>query len=156
MEQLLRILFLENSTEGLVIIGVLLVVLAAAVYFAQSHTKRYQVFETGLLDKVIARLKSLDESKADENPVDVLLQSLPKDQKGRLRDSIIGSRLLAIQKMRSSHAKVNVQALQEMSIAKEAARQGLGFPSFVVGFAMLLGLLGTIIGLTKMVQTIHL
>jgi biopolymer transport protein ExbB/TolQ len=157
--QLLRILFLENSAEGIFIIFVLLVLLGAAVYFAGLHTKRYDRHENGLLDKVIAASAAASENKADGDPDHVLAQlivCLPTDNKGRLRESVIGDRLLALRKMRASHAKVNVQALQEMSIAKEAARRGIGFPSFVVGFAMLLGLLGTIIGLTKMVQTIHL
>ena len=156
---LLRILILENSLEGIFIIIVLLALLASVFYFARYHTARYQQSETGLLNKVIARLRQLVESREDEDPRHVLEQliaGIPRDNKGRLQDSLIGDRLLAIQKMRASHAKVNVQALQEMSLAKENSRRGLGLPSFLVGFAMLLGLLGTIIGLTKMVQTIHL
>jgi biopolymer transport protein ExbB/TolQ/prefoldin subunit 5 len=157
--ELLRILFLENSAEGILIILVLLILLGAAFRFARLHRQRYDRHENGLLDKVITASAAVSENKADGDPDHVLTQlidCLPNDNQGRLRESIIGDRLLALRKMRASHAKVNVQALQEMSIAKEAARRGIGFPSFVVGFAMLLGLLGTIIGLTKMVQTIHL
>ena len=159
MVQLLKILFIENSAEGIFIILVLLSLLGIATHFAYLHTKRYDRHENGLLDKVIAASAEVSENKTDNDPDHVLAQliaCLPTDNKGLLRESIIGDRLLALRKMRASHAKVNVQALQEMSIAKEEARQGIGFPSFVVGFAMLLGLLGTIIGLTKMVQTIHL
>lgn len=159
MVQLLKILFIENSAEGIFIILLLLSLLGVAVYFANLHTKRYDHHENGLLDKVIAASATISENKADSDPDHVLAQLIacvPTDNKGLLLESIIGDRLLALRKMRASHAKVNVQALQEMSIAKEEARQGIGFPSFVVGFAMLLGLLGTIIGLTQMVQTIHL
>lgn len=159
MEQLFKIVFLENSTEGLFIIGLLIIVLIVAVHFARLHNRRYRVFETKMLDRVMAQLKSLTETKADDgssNILDQLIKGLPRDRKGNVRDSLISDRLLAIKKMRSSQSKISIQALQEMSTAKEVSRKGLGFPSFVVGFAMLLGLLGTIIGLTKMVQTIHL
>lgn len=156
---LLKILFLENTLEGIFIIIVLLALLAVVFHFARLHTARYQKSEIGLLDKVRTRLRQLVESGEDDDPRHVLEQliaCIPRDSRGQLQDSLIGDRLLAIQKIRASHAKVNVQALQEMSMAKENSRRGLSFPSFLVGFAMLLGLLGTIIGLTKMVQTIHL
>ncbi len=157
--QLLKILFLDNSVEGVLIILVLLSLLGGAIYFAVIHTRRYRQYETGLLDKMISVLNGLRENRADGDAGHVLEQltaHLPRDSKGRVHESLIGDRILALRKMRASHAKVNVQALQEMSVAKEATRRGLGFSSFVVGFAMLLGLLGTILGLTKMVQTIHL
>lgn len=156
--ELLKILFLENSVEGISIIVVLLALLFAAFRYGNRHRKRYDRHESGLLDKVIAASQGVTENKADGDPdhvLDQLVACLPTDNEGRPSESIIGDRLLALRKMRASHAKVNVQALQEMSVAKESARRGIGFPSFVVGFAMLLGLLGTIIGLTKMVQTIH-
>jgi biopolymer transport protein ExbB/TolQ len=159
MDQLLKIVFVENSAEGLAIVITLIVLLAISVYFALSHTARYQGVETNLLEKVIDRLRRMVNSKEVDDPryvIEQLITCIPREGKGRLRDSLIGDRLLAILKMRGSQAKVNVQALQEMSIAKENSRKGLGFPSFVIGFAMLLGLLGTIIGLTRMVQTIHL
>lgn len=156
--QLLDILFFENTPVGVFIIVVLLGILAAVFFFALKHTRRYSHFETELLDKVSTRLQRMVESgegKDHKHVLEQLINCLPRDGKGHPKESLIGDRLLAIQKMRASHAKVNVQALQEMSVAKEGASRGLGFPSFVVGFAMLLGLLGTIIGLTEMAQTIH-
>jgi biopolymer transport protein ExbB/TolQ len=156
--RLLDILFFENTAVGVFIITILLAILAAVIYFAMRHTARYRGFESELLDKVSSRLQRLIESgegKDHKHVLEQLIGCLPREGQGHLKESLIGDRLLAIQKMRASHAKVNIQALQEMSIAKEAAARGLGFPSFVVGFAMLLGLLGTIIGLTEMAQTIH-
>lgn len=70
--------------------------------------------------------------------------------------SIMGKRLSAIAKMRSHHVKVNVNTLQQMSLAGEASKMTLGFPGFFIGIAMMLGMLGTFIGLAMMVRKIGL
>jgi len=118
------------------------------------------------LNQVVRRVKQWRDGRSGPNekaeagdaprtaePEALQLQEITK---GVPPNSIIGDRLRAIAKMRAAKVKVNVSALQQMSIAREAPKLGLSIPGFAVGFAMLLGLLGTIIGLTMMVQTIHL
>lgn len=69
--------------------------------------------------------------------------------------SLIGERLVAIEKMRGHQVKVNLRTLQQLTSAREAASKGLTAPSFTAGIAMMLGILGTFLGLSMMVQQIQ-
>jgi hypothetical protein len=71
------------------------------------------------------------------------------------RSSLIAERLEAIAKMRLFQVKINLGTLQQLTEAKEAARRGMTAPTFAAGTAMMLGLLGTFIGLAIMAQRIY-
>jgi biopolymer transport protein ExbB/TolQ len=69
--------------------------------------------------------------------------------------SLIYERLEAIGKMRRHQVKINPATLQELTAARELARRGMATPSFAAATAMMLGLLGTIVGLAIMAQRIY-
>jgi RecA/RadA recombinase len=81
--------------------------------------------------------------------VDELASAVPPD-------SLIGDRLRVIALMRKSQTKVNMASLQQISRAREAARASLRFPAMAVSLAMLVGLLGTFIGIAIVIQQIGL
>lgn len=70
--------------------------------------------------------------------------------------TLIGDRIRAIAKMRLYRVKVDIDTLQELALYRDAATPGQGYPAFATGLAMMLGILGTFLGLAAMVQEIHL
>lgn len=70
--------------------------------------------------------------------------------------SLIGDRLRAIAGMRLYRVKVDIDTLQKLALNRDAAAPGQGFPGFAAGLSMLLGIFGTFIGLSAMVQQIDL
>jgi biopolymer transport protein ExbB/TolQ len=76
-------------------------------------------------------------------------------KEGLDESTLIFDRISAIEKLRDHQVKVNISALQQMSLAKDASQPGLSTPSFNAGLAMMLGLLGTFIGLAVMAQMIQ-
>lgn len=70
--------------------------------------------------------------------------------------SIVGDRLNMIAQLRQSQTKVNLQALQQISRAREAALVSLRFPGLAVNLLMLVGLLGTFVGIAIVIQQIGL
>jgi hypothetical protein len=76
-------------------------------------------------------------------------------QEGVDRSSLIAERLAAIAKMRRFQVKISLATLQQLTRAKETARAGMSAPAFAAGTAMMLGLLGTFIGLAVMAQRIY-
>jgi hypothetical protein len=74
----------------------------------------------------------------------------------RFGESLIGDRIRAIDEMRRYRVKVDVDTLQDLALYRDAAKTGHGFPSFAAGLSMMLGILGTFLGLAAMVQEIHL
>lgn len=69
--------------------------------------------------------------------------------------TLIAERLAAIAKLRAHQVRVDLGTLQQLSRAREAARPGLSAASDCASLAMMLGLLGTFLGLAIMVQRIH-
>jgi MotA/TolQ/ExbB proton channel family len=162
---LVKAIWVDNTAVGKAIIVTIGVLLIASLISATLHIRRYKKFETSNLDQVIGRLRrwlqtasAPDDNANNKRPLKHYqsLSDLEKFKEGIPANSIIGDRLRAIAKMRGSQVKVNVSALQQMSIAKESSRFGLGIPGFATGFAMLLGLLGTVAGLTLLVQNISM
>lgn len=70
--------------------------------------------------------------------------------------TLIGDRIRAIAKMRLYRVKVDIDTLQELALYRDAATPGQGYPAFAAGLSMMLGILGTFLGLAAMVQEIHL
>lgn len=75
---------------------------------------------------------------------------------GIRRTSLVGERIVAIFKMRAYRVKVSLDTLQQLAVRRDESIPGSGFLSFAASLAMLLGILGTFIGLAAMVQQIHL
>lgn len=64
--------------------------------------------------------------------------------------TLIGERLAALARMKQARVKVNVDALQQITLLGENASPGLAFPGYAVDLAMMLGMLGTFVGLCLM------
>jgi biopolymer transport protein ExbB/TolQ len=82
-------------------------------------------------------------------PIETLLEGLS-------RRTVIADRLELIKRMRESQVKVSLSALQQMTLAREASSKSLSLPAYAASLSMMLGLLGTVIGLAIMVQQIDL
>lgn len=151
-----EIIWSNNTPVAQAIIVVISIFLVLALVSAWRHIWRYNRFETKWLNNVKSRLSSQeqtesvqDDSKPDRRPIplEFIMEGVPDR-------SIIGGRLGALAKIRFAKAKVNVNALQELSLAREARKLSLRLPHIVAGFSMMLGLLGTTIGLIMMVQSL--
>jgi biopolymer transport protein ExbB/TolQ len=168
MQQFLDAIWTDNGFSRVIIL-LILCLFVSALYFSIKHIRRYLSYETQMLNRVAGRLRRWKEAQgrgADESedvegvdeeelpPVGQPLLDIHELKDGIPRESIIGDRLEAIAKMRASRIKASADMLQQMSLAKEATKLGLGVPGFAVGFAMLLGLLGTVFGLALMVKQI--
>ena len=150
-----EIIWSNNTPVAQAIIVVISTLLILALLSAWRHIWRYNRFETKWLDHVRFRLTNQEETEAtpeDSKPARPI--QLAYIMEGVPDNSIIGGRLGALAKIRFAKAKVNVNALQELSLAWEARRLSLRIPHIAVGFSMMLGLLGTTIGLTMMVQSL--
>jgi hypothetical protein len=70
--------------------------------------------------------------------------------------TLIGDRLRAISEMRRYRVKIDLDTLQELARHRDATAPGHGYPAFASSLSMMLGILGTFVGLSIMVQQIHL
>lgn len=70
--------------------------------------------------------------------------------------TLIGDRVRAIGQLRRHRVKVDLDTLQELALYRDAAAPGFGFPAHAAGLSMMLGILGTFLGLAAMVQEIDL
>lgn len=103
--------------------------------------------------------KEADEEPPKDDEVGFLhpdLIDLDRLKEGVRPGSFIGERIEAIHQMRSYRIKVDVDTLQQLSVRRDESMPGYGFPAFAAGLAMMLGILGTFVGLAAMVQEIHL
>lgn len=67
---------------------------------------------------------------------------------------LIQDRLDTIERLEQFHIKLNVEALQNLSIASEDERWQIKVPGMLISISIMLGMLGTFIGLTLMVANI--
>ena len=153
-----EVLWSSNTAIGK---SLVLVIGFAAIYAALCavrHRRRYLGFETAHLFAVERTLKEAQKSVPESEPQPdsgpqitptVSLDSLRQSASPR---SIIGDRLEMLAQLRAAKVKVSVAALQQISLAHESARATLRFPGFAVGLLMLVGLLGTFIGIAMMLQ----
>jgi biopolymer transport protein ExbB/TolQ len=74
---------------------------------------------------------------------------------GVAASSLIATRVGAIARMRAHQVRVSLATLQQLSRAREAAQPGVAAAGDCASLVMMLGLLGTFIGLAIMVQRIH-
>jgi hypothetical protein len=173
MSTILELLWRHNTGSGRTIILLIVSLGVAGSLCALSHWRRYRDVENNWLENVRGRLQrardvhegaavqaaepgegSLAASVAEparlQQPID-----LREMAEGIPRDSLIGDRIETILRLHQARVKVNVEALQQSSILKESAKWGLSFPGYVVSLVMMLGLLGTFVGLSVMVADIQ-
>lgn len=65
--------------------------------------------------------------------------------------SLIYDRLHTITNLQRSYARIDLDMLQTTTLTKESASKTFEIPGYFVGFAMLVGLLGTVVGLSAMI-----
>ncbi len=165
----------DNSPAGKLIVLIILALLAWALRCGSRHLKRYRREEDNL-SRAIAKLRETTVRRvpaADANPQpgeaiadqgaaggaagegNVSPADLAVVRSDLAAESLIAERLAAIEKLRTRQVRVNPNALQQLSLARDQARPGMAVPGAVAGLATMLGLLGTFIGLAVMVQQIQ-
>lgn len=168
----------DNTFPGKAIVAIILFLLFRSFTASLRHFSRYRR-ESGSLARVIARLKAERETqpKAPDFPTAAssgkaaeataspegglpqlavpVLVDLGVLKEGLDPSTLIFERLAAIEKLRARQVKVNLQTLQQLSLARDEARPGLAIPGFAASMSIMLGLLGTFIGLVSMVQGIQ-
>lgn len=151
LESLVEILWQSNSEPGKLLTLLIVMLGLAAVFCARKHTRRYAKKEPHALEEVRLRLQR--EAEAHPQQLVSLSSLLEPVQSGQ---SLIADRLMAITKMRQAHVKVSVSALQQMSLLRENSILGLTLPGYVASVTLMIGLLGTFIGLALMAQQIQI
>lgn len=172
MHELTQLLWQNNTAAGKAIILLIIGLGVIASLCALGHYARYRGTERHWLESVRDRLKraraaramtAMDAPSADEAadappvappPASPLIE-LHELAEGVPLQTLIGDRIRMIGQMKQARAKVNVDALQQSSMLKESARWTISFPAYVVSLVMMLGLLGTFIGLSMMVVDIQ-
>jgi hypothetical protein len=154
-----------NSGIGRGFTLLLLALGVAAGWIALWHTSRYRQREAGALRAVRGALaraqdkhrEALDEALAKaeeageeppptEMPVIEPLELLRPEDK----TTLVGDRLAEIARMKKARVRVQVEALQQMTVMRENARPGLAFPGYAVDLCTMGGMLGTFVGLCLM------
>jgi hypothetical protein len=160
MNDLLDLLWRNNTDSGRAVLLLILVLGTIGLACAWWHHSRYIGLERQSLENVRGRLRRAQEARAaapkdEATPPTTLTVPLEELAEGIPVRTLIGDRLGTIAKMRTARAKINVEALQQSTILKESARWSLALPAYIVSVVMMLGLLGTFIGLSYMVVDIH-
>ncbi|MGO9145111.1 MAG: hypothetical protein ACLQDF_01980 [Desulfomonilia bacterium] len=166
LNQLINVIWFQNSGPGQIFVLFILLIFIAAVISALHHTRRYRVYETQNLKTVEAKYDRIrghsdtagsadDKGEEDKKPISGMVD-IDELRKGVPDGSVIGDRLKLLSQLRQAETKVNPVALQEMTRSREASRIWLSFPSFAVNLLLVVGLLGTFVGLAIMIQDISL
>ncbi len=148
---LIALLWTGNTSIGRLILLLLLALGVAAGAAALRHRARY-AREQRTLDDVKGKLQRLRDAEQPENgkpplPAPVDLTELRENVDPK---TLIGDRLETLARMKQARVKVNVDALQQMTVLRENASFGLAFPGYAIDAAMMLGMLGTFVGLCLM------
>lgn len=152
---ILGLLWEQNTGVGRVTLLLLLIIGAAAAAAALRHLHRYRSVERRALDDVRAKLRGIRAREEAEPPEGGRPTVPPPVELAELRENVpagtlIGDRLAALARMKQARVKVNVEALQQITLLRENASPGLAFPGYAVDLAMMLGMLGTFVGLCLM------
>ncbi len=151
----------NNTAQGRTIIVLVVVLGVFGSLCAIAHRRRYLHVESRWLERVRQKLQLARDARQAASPEDQApaatspIIDLNELAEGIPSSSIVGDRLHTIIKMKQARVKVNVDALQQCSILKESSKWTLAFPAYVVSLVMMLGLLGTFIGLSLMVADIQ-
>jgi hypothetical protein len=162
--ELLDLIWSHNTFIGRAIIVLILILGGIGVLCAAMHWQRYSSSEARWLENVRGRLRRDQDAVPNETaeegtPVEPAPAAGAIDLRqladGIPRETLIGDRLDTILRMKQARVKVNLEALQQSSILKESAKWSLSLPAYVIGLVMMLGLLGTFVGLSLMVADIQ-
>jgi hypothetical protein len=157
-QDIITLVWQGNTGIGRVILLALLALGGVAASAALRHRARYSR-EKRTLEDVRAKLQRLQAAQRGDPsepaaegarpplPAPVDLRELSE---GVPADTLIGDRLAALARMKQARVKVTVDALQQMTVLRESASFGLAFPGYAVDLAMMLGMLGTFVGLCLM------
>jgi biopolymer transport protein ExbB/TolQ len=154
--EVVSFLWQGNSVPGRIITLALVGLGGTAGAAALRHRARYTGRETRALDDVQGTLRRALAEQQPENPEPGAEPLPPQPVELHLlrerapADTLIGERLAALARMQQARVKVNVDALLQMTRLRESASAGLAFPGYAVDLAMMLGMLGTFIGLCMM------
>jgi biopolymer transport protein ExbB/TolQ len=177
IEALWHGIWVDNGGAGKFIVLVIFALLGWALRTGWHHIQRYRREEENL-SRAIVKLREATERRPPSAAGDAPDAGAPPPEApdggeeshdqthvssadlATLRtelapDSLIAERFAAIEKLRSRQVRVNPNALQQLSLARDDARAGMAVPGAVAGLATMLGLLGTFIGLAIMVQQIQ-
>ncbi len=165
MTEILDFLWQNNTASGRAIITIIVVLGVTGSLCAFRHCWRYRHTELRWLIEVRDRLRRAKEARETVTlggelekqpfPSEDPLIELHELSEGIPLSTIIGDRLHTISRMKQARVKVNVEALQQSSILRESANSSLALPGYIVSLVMMLGLLGTFIGLSFMVVDIQ-
>lgn len=165
LEALWHGIWADNTLPGKIIGLVILALLLWSLRTGSRHLRRYRREEANLskaaegLRKASAQKEIAEDGVDDAEPLSGQRHVSPADladlRKDLAQDSLIAERLEAIEKLRTRQVRVSPNALQQLSLARDEARPGMAVPGAVAGLAVMLGLLGTFIGLAVMVQQIQ-
>lgn len=153
----------QNTIIAKSIICIIIFLLICTIYLFFRNRKRIKIEFTNL-----NRLKkNLNDWKGDENITIEEDQSSDTDEVVIFEASIdehllpnikagtiVHDRLKILQHLRGTKSKVNISTLQQMSELNDAKNFSSQFPAYVMSLSMLLGILGTFIGLTIMIGEI--
>lgn len=165
MHQLQQLLWHDNTASGRTIIFFIVALGLFGSVCAIRHCARYRDVERKWLVSVRDRLHRAlaarqvlpgeDLEPTEVEPAAAATIDLHELAHGVPVTTLIGDRLRTIIQMKQARAKVNVDALQQSSILAESSKWTISFPGYVVSLVMMLGLLGTFIGLSMMVVDIQ-
>lgn len=139
-------------------LAVIVLLCTGSAISAIRHIWRYNIKETRALSEVLGKLRSMENNSPEEDsggrtdPRPKQLVAVQDILEGLPGATIIADRLALIGKMRGLRVKVNIRTLQQMTLAREASLKGLSLPESAANTSMMLGLLGTIVGLTFMLH----
>jgi biopolymer transport protein ExbB/TolQ len=151
LAEFLSFLWHDNSVAGRVLTLFILVLGISATATSLWHIWRYRALEMGELGRVAKLLKDARDAQAPAERHDAPLSLDLEKTFGTLsRHTLIGDRLVTLNILKGARVKADVEALQQMTVLRESASMGLAFPGYAVDMAMMIGLLGTFIGLCLM------
>ncbi|HEY0094133.1 MAG TPA: MotA/TolQ/ExbB proton channel family protein, partial [Archangium sp.] len=154
---ILSLLWQQNTGIGRLILLLLFALGVVAATAAIRHLHRYRTVEHKALDDVRAKLRGIrarEEAEVAEGSRPAVPAPVELDE---LREhvppgTLIGDRLAALARMKQARVKVNLEALQQITLLRENASVGLAFPGYAADLAMMLGMLGTFVGLCLMLM----
>ena len=171
--------FMELMEPRVLFALVIAVLFLIGFLSAIGNIVRYATHETGAIENVATRLRNAvapegqpsapeatpaDPATPDNNellktaaeehsrtrrliPISILIEGLAPR-------SMIADRLRSIEKLRAAHTKINVNALQQMTLAREAASRWLAWPGYIANVCMMIGLFGTVFGLSQVLREV--